>query len=364
MKKNLITATLIGVALLVWLLSGSLSESPTPLADTATSSVSPADAGMTRVRVARLNAEQRTLTRMLRGRTASKQLARVSAETHGRVISRPVERGDRVEAGALLCELAVDERAATVSEAEAALKRAEIEYRGALQLQDRNLLSEIRISQVAADREEAKSTLTRERLNLQRTRILAPFDGLVEELHVDVGDLASVGTVCATLINLDPLLIAANVSERDIDFIQVGSAVTARTSTNKRLTGTVSFVGSQSNDVTRTYPVEITVPNPDYSIRAGLTTVVNVPTKTVLAHRVSPALFTLNDDGVIGLRAVDQDNRVVFHAVDIVEDAADGAWVTGLPGVVRLITVGQEFVSRGQVVDVQDASAPPATASR
>jgi multidrug efflux system membrane fusion protein len=109
--------------------------------------------------------------------------------------------------------------------------------------------------------------------------------------------------------------------------------------------------------------MEITVPNPEYRIRAGLTTVVNVPTRTVLAHRVSPALFTLDDDGVIGLRAVDRDNRVVFHPVDIVEDAADGAWVTGLPGVVRLITVGQEFVSAGQTVDVQEARSPSATAS-
>jgi hypothetical protein len=44
------------------------------------------------------------------------------------------------------------------------------------------------------------------------------------------------------------------------------------------------------------------VPNPDYRLRAGLTTVVSVETETVLAHRVAPSLFTLDDDGVIGLR--------------------------------------------------------------
>jgi multidrug efflux system membrane fusion protein len=177
-----------------------------------------------------------------------------------------------------------------------------------------------------------------------------------------VGDLANVGSPCATLIALDPLLIVANVSERDIGYMSEGQNVVARTSTDRRVTGSVTFVGSDSDPTTRTYPLEITVPNPDYSLRAGLTTVVSVETATVLAHRVSPSLFALDDAGVIGLRGVDDDNRVVFYPVTVVEDAAEGAWVTGLPGVVRLITVGQEFVAAGEMVDVQMENSGPLAA--
>jgi hypothetical protein len=71
----------------------------------------------------------------------------------------------------------------------------------------------------------------------------------------------------------------------------------------------------------------------------------------VLAHRVSPALFTLDDAGSMGVRLIDQDNRVVFYAVEVIEDTAQGAWVTGLPSKVNLITVGQEFVLAGQRVE-------------
>ncbi|MFK8041629.1 efflux RND transporter periplasmic adaptor subunit [Congregibacter sp.] len=363
MKKNLIIATLIGVGLLLWLASGLFNAGPEPTLDTKTVALADQEQDLPRVRVRQFNAEQRTLTRILRGKTASKRIAKVSAETTGRVVARPVERGDRVEEGALLCELAVDDRRASVLEAESALSQAEIEYRGALELQDKNLLSKIRIAQVAAELESARAGLARQKLNLQRTRIVAPFAGVIETLHMDVGDLAAVGAPCATLIDLDPLLISANVSERDINYLSLGGSVTARTSTNEKLTGKVTFVGSVSDEITRTYPVEITVPNSDYRLRAGLTTVASVETETVLAHRVSPALFTLNDAGLIGLRAVDRDSRVVFHPVTIVEDAADGAWVTGLPGVVRLITVGHEFVSKGQEVDTLDDSLSPATAS-
>jgi multidrug efflux system membrane fusion protein len=364
MKKNLITATLIGTGVLLWLLSGLFADTPAPIEDTASSELIAPDHAPLRVRVTQFNAEQRTLTRILRGKTAVKRSAAVSAETSGRVIARPVERGDHVAPGDLLCELAVDDREAAVEEARADLARAELEYRGAQELKGKNLLSEIRIAQVAAELETARAALERAQLNLDRTRIVAPFDGVVETLSMDVGDLATPGAPCATLIDLDPLLISANVSEREIDFITVGSPVTARTSTDQRLRGEVTFVGSQSDPATRTYPIEITVPNPELRFRAGLTTVVSVETQTVLAHRVSPSLFTLDDDGVMGLRAVDRDNRVVFHPVTVVEDAVDGAWVTGLPGVVRLITVGHEFVSTGERVEVLDTSTPPATASR
>lgn len=364
MKKNFITATLIGVGIVLWLASGLFAsdDSQDKSADAQTLIASADEA--VRVRVAQFNAEQRTLTRILRGKTASKRTAQVSAEIVGRVIKRPVERGDRVLAGDLLCELALDDRAAIVKEAQANLSQAEIEYRGALELKDRNLLSEIRIAQVGAQLESARANLAKQQLNLTRTKIVAPFDGVVENLHMDVGDFATAGSPCATLIDLDPLLISANVSEQDVQLIDVGRPVSARTSTDQRLEGIVTFVGSQSENTTRTYPVEITVPNEDYSVRAGLTTIVSVEANTVLAHRVSTSLLTLDDAGIIGLRAVDQNNRVIFHPVTIVEDAVNGAWVTGLPGVVRLITVGQEYVAAGEIVEVEDTALPPATASR
>lgn len=363
MKKNFLTATLIGVGLLFWLLSGLFAERPAPMTDTRSAVVAGTSMERFRVRVARFDAQQRTLTRILRGKTESKRSAEVSAETGGRVVARPVQRGEQVTTGDLLCELALDDRAAVVARAEADLKRAELEQRGAEQLRERNLLSQIRIAQVGAELENARAEVERARLDLQRTRIVAPFDGVVESLHLDVGDLARVGSPCATLIALDPLLITASVSERDIDYLRVGQPVTARTSTDQRLEGAVTFVGSVSDPATRTYAVEITVPNPDYSLRAGLTTVVSVETATVLAHRVAPSLFTLDDAGIVGLRGVDGDNRVVFYPVRIVEDAPDGAWVTGLPGVVRLITVGQEFVAAGELVSVQEVDAGPVASS-
>ena len=256
----------------------------------------------------------------------------------------------------MLCEIAIDDRAALVTEAMATLTQAEIEHDGALALQGDNLLAEAQVAQSAARLESAKANLLRRELDLRRTKVTAPFSGVVETQPLVVGDLARVGDVCATLINLNPILVEVSVSERDVGALRLGEGASARTSNGEYVEGTITFVGSQSDDLTRTYLAEITIPNPDYEIRAGLTAVVELPGEAVKAHRVSPSLFTLNDAGVMGLRTIDRENRVEFYPVSILEDSPDGAWVTGLPERARLITIGHEFVAEGQVVEAQTTS--------
>ena len=352
MKKNLITASLFAVAITLWLLSGIFFKAPEEPVPTVQDQ-GLRGAPLVRVRTRQSLAQPRMLYQSLRGKTASKRSAAVAAETAGRVVARAVERGDWVAKGDLLCELAVDDRAANVQEARANLKQVQIEYEGAKTLKAKGLVSDSRIAQLEAQQEAASAALSRQELNLARTRITSPFSGVVETLPLNEGDFAQFGSVCATVVDLDPLLVTANVSEKDIHLMTEGQAVTAQTSSGETLEGAVSFVGNQSDEATRTYPLEITVPNPDFRVRAGLTAVINVRTREVRAHRVSPALFSLNDEGVLGLRSVDENDRVVFYPVEIVEDAIDGAWVTGLPDAVELITVGQEFVAAGQLVETE-----------
>ena len=263
--------------------------------------------------------------------------------------------------GDLLCQLALDDRQVALTQMQAALKEAEIEHEGSLKLNARGLQSQTAIARSEAALESARADARRAQLNLERTRIVAPFDGVVERLPLNIGDYAINGSLCATVIDLNPMLITADVTEAEVGYVELGTSVLGYTSVGKEIQGQMTFVGKQSDPLTRTYSVEATVENADYNVPSGLTTSVRIELNEVLAHRVSPALFTLNDAGVIGVRLVDQDNRVVFYAVEIIEDTAQGAWVTGLPSVVNLITVGQEFVLAGQLVEpiYVDAQANP-----
>ena len=79
-----------------------------------------------------------------------------------------------------------------------------------------------------------------------------------------------------------------------------------------------------------------------------------------MAAVLPQSVLTLDDDGVLGIRTVEAGNKVAFHPVTIIRDTREGVWVTGLPFSVNVITVGQEFVQPGQIVDAKTADGEPA----
>jgi len=300
---------------------------------------------------------------LVRGRTENKRSVDVRAETQGRVESRPVEKGSQVEAGALLCRLAVEDRNAALIEAREGLNQARTDFDGAQRMKAKGFQSDSDIARVRARLASAQASVERAKLAIARTYIRAPFDGIVEDTQAEIGDYLQPGAACATVIDLDPMLLVGRISERDVASLNVGSKASAVLGDNTTLEGEVSFIGRQSDTSTRTYPLEISIPNADYKIRSGLTAQVKVPVGEVKAHLISPALLGLDTAGNIGLRTLSDDDRVVWHNITILDDEGSGAWITGLPDVVRIITVGQELVIPGEQVEPIFEQAPAMPAS-
>ena len=372
MRTTYITAIAIAVALALWLYSGTLGEPefeghPTLAEANRTNAAAMEDRPAARVRARRINAVPRTKSLTIRGRTANKRTVTARSETTGRIVARPVERGTPVRAGDLLCKLSVEDRQAALVEAREALNQARIEYQGSLQLKERGFQSDTAIATTKARMAAAEADVHRSELALERTAVRAPFAGLVEETHVELGDYVTPGTGCATIVDLNPMLMAGRVPEKDVHHVELNQHASGRIADGRVLDGVITFVGSQSDDSTRTYPVEIQIDNADYSVRSGISAEISIPLSTVLAHQISPALLALDDEGRIGVRIVDSDNRVQFQVVEIVAEETGSIWVSGLPAATTLITVGQEMVVPGEAVDVtfeptgeMPASAPPA----
>jgi multidrug efflux system membrane fusion protein len=114
---------------------------------------------------------------------------------------------------------------------------------------------------------------------------------------------------------------------------------------------------------TRTFKVELAVPNPDNTIRAGLTSDIHLYADVVQVHTLSAGLLSLADDGTIGVKIVDNTDAVRFYPVEIAGSSPEGTHVTGLPNSIRLITVGQGFVTAGQKVNPVTVSSPESAAS-
>jgi multidrug efflux system membrane fusion protein len=84
-------------------------------------------------------------------------------------------------------------------------------------------------------------------------------------------------------------------------------------------------------------------------VRDGITAEITIKTKLVMAHKISPSILILNDNGKLGIRSV-EDNLVKFHNVTILEDSESGLWITDIPKNLELIVQGQGFVEDNQKV--------------
>jgi multidrug efflux system membrane fusion protein len=187
---------------------------------------------------------------------------------------------------------------------------------------------------------------------MARLEIAAPFAGLLESDTAELGSLLQPGGLCATLIGLDPVKIVGFVPETEVDRIEVGARAGARLVTGRELTGEVTFLSRSADPTTRTFRVEITVPNPDLSVRDGQTAEILVEADGAMAHLLPQSALTLDDDGTLGVRTVTQENAARFVPVTLLRDTINGVWVAGLPDEVAVIVLGQEYVTDGVPVEV------------
>ena len=182
---------------------------------------------------------------------------------------------------------------------------------------------------------------------IDRLKITAPFDGLLESDTAELGSLMQPGSLCATIIQLDPIKLVGFVPETDIDSVEVGSMAGARLASGREVVGTVTFVSRSADPTTRTFRVEVEAANADASIRDGQTAEIAIAADGTTAHLLPQSALTLNDDGALGVRLVAEGDVVEFVPVTLLRDTPEGVWVDGLADEVSIIVVGQEFVTDG-----------------
>ena len=356
MRATYIWAIAMAILIMAWLLSGVLTAEPPEINPSIeeqqlnNASVR-SDLVPTQVRVTRMNAVEKVRFETIRGKTQNKRTVAVRSEIDGKIVARNVEKGDTVIAGQVLCELAMEDRQSSLTEAKEAVTQAQLEYKGAQKLKARGYNSENAIASARAKLASTLTVLDRRELSIAKTQVKAPFAGSVEDVHMELGEYVMTGAPCATIVDLNPMLIVGRVSEKSILDIQTGIIAGGILTDGREVQGPITFLGQQSNAQTRTYSVEIEIDNSDLSLRSGITTEILIPVERVLAQKISPALFSLDDSRGYGIRLIDSDNIVTFYTVNIVAEDEDGVWVTGLPNVSDVITVGQELVVPGERVD-------------
>ena len=345
---------------------------------------------------------------VLRGQTEAARQVEVRSETSATVISPPLPSGTFIEAGQLLCKLdpgtrgalfaeaksrlaeansrlseaksRIPESRARVIEARARLDEANVNQNAAVKLSEDGFATDTRVkgadaavAAAEASVEAAKSGLSAAtsgilsaeagiesamagiaaaEKELSRLEITAPFKGLLEAKTAELGSLLQPGSLCATIIQLDPIKLVAFVPETEVNRIKMGAPAGSRLAAGgDEIRGVVTFLDHAADPTTRTFRVEIEVPNPDLTIRDGQTAEILIGASGTTAHLLPQSALTLNNDGALGLRVINAEGVVRFQTVQLLRDTVDGVWLTGLPEKLDVIVVGQEYVTAGVKVD-------------
>ncbi len=331
---------------------------------------------------------------IVRGETEAARQVNLLSETSGTVISQPLRRGAFVTTGQEMCTLdpgtreaslaeaqarlaearaRVPEAQARVIEAEARLQEALINDRAAERLSQDGFASDTRVASATAATQAARAGVEAAQSGLESSRagiesaaaavaaaereigkltIKASFDGILETDTAELGSLLQPGGLCATVIQLDPIKLVGFVPEVDVDRVKLGAAAGARLVNGREVTGEVAFVSRSADQTTRTFRVEVEVPNADLTIRDGQTVDMIIQAEGTRAHLLPGSALTLDDQGTMGVRIVDENTNAAFRPVTLLRDTIEGVWVSGLPDPVDVIVVGQEYVTDGVPVHV------------
>ena len=326
---------------------------------------------------------------ILRGETEAARFVEVRAETFGQVISEPLRKGSFVQKDDTLCKLdegtskaaladamarleeakaLIPQTEARLGEANSRLDEAQINFNAASKLSKGGYASETRVASAEAAMRSAEAGVatatagfesTRARIQsaeagvataekeIERLIITAPFEGTLETDTAEIGSLLQPGALCGTIIQLNPIKLVGFLPETDLSRVKLGAPVKAKFTSGQEMDGNVSFLSRSADTTTRTFRVEVNVPNDQLEIRDGQTVEIAIGSDGKKAHLLPQSALTLNDDGLLGIRFIDEESTTRFAAVKLEQDSKEGVWVSGLNDSVNVIIIGQEFVREG-----------------
>lgn len=310
------------------------------------------------VRVMRMTAAPHEAVVVVRGRTEALHQVDVRAEVDGVVSAIHFEKGDHVKAGQVLCELKINDRGARAAQASAVMAQAQKELEVARELYKEGFRSKTQMAQAQASFEAAKAGAATMDIQLANTKIKAPFAGIVDERYANLGDYMQVGNKCAMVVAPEPFLAVGTLSEELVGQVQPGNKVRVKLVTGEAVQGTVRFVATHADPTSRTFRLEVEIPNPNAKLKSGVSAeIMIVPNNLIPAVKISSGVLVLEDTGVVGVRVVDK-GVARFVPVQVISDGPEGMWIAGLPKVADVIVVGQEFVSNGERVKAEYEQKP------
>jgi membrane fusion protein, multidrug efflux system len=297
------------------------------------------------------------LTIRISGQTEADKRAELAARASGTITTLPFKQGERVKAGTVILAMDSEEKKIAVDAAAQLVSLRQAQADATEKLANKGNVAKLQLDASRSDLQGAQSQYEAVKAELERTQVIAPFDGIIDRINVENGASIQLGAPVATLLALDPIVATGEISERNLSSIKIGSPANIRLVNGDTASGTVRYISREATAATRTYRVEVAVSNPEAAIPAGMTAEIDLMSDPVKAIKLPRSAVTLNLDGALGVRTVNKDNKVVFLPVNLIDDATNAIILTGVTEDTKIIISGQDFVTDGETVTVVDPDA-------
>ncbi|WP_293264717.1 efflux RND transporter periplasmic adaptor subunit [Neptunomonas sp.] len=347
MNKSVLMAVAIVIVMAVWMASGMRGETTHAPVEEASSE----DQSLMKVKVKNSSANKVQQFVRVQGHVEAKRTIEIKVEIDGRVAALTANEGQRLQAGDKLLQISPDYRSAQLAEARALLKQRKSDLAASLKLKKRGLQSESRVFADQAAVQAAGAQLARVQHELRETRVTAPFDGVLNKRMVELGDYMQAGDVLGELVDDGTVKVTGQVPQHSVGRLEENQPVDVVLSNGQEMTGELSFISPVADSVTRSYRVEVQIPNPQHLRIIGLSATLLLPAGEELGHLLPGSVLGLNEAGNLQVKLVNDKNRVVDVVVEIIRTDTTGFWLTGLDKEIRIITIGQDFVATGEEVE-------------
>jgi RND family efflux transporter MFP subunit len=282
----------------------------------------------------------------------------VASEESGVVRSILVEKGTRVSAGQALVR--IDDRLLKAQHdqavSEAALARETFERQRRLWEED-SIGSELTFLRAKYAAETADANARALDTRLERTTIRAPFAGILDARLVEIGSTLSPGSPVVRIVDADPLKVLAGIPERYAGEVRTGAAAIVSFDNGRTVEAKASFVGTAIDEQSRTFPIEVVVPNEGGLLKPGMVANVRVSRGIQREAILVPRDAVMRvQSGYIVYVATERDGKWIAEARAVATGAGDAGRVVitdGLKAGEQVVVAGQQQVAGGDLIRVQ-----------
>jgi len=350
LNKSIMIAGGICLAITAWIASGQFIDGKTSQSDNTKLASHTKNQALPAVQVATIEARHVQQEVVIYGTAEPLRSVTLRAETEGRIFEKKITEGSRVRKGDIIATLAMRDREARLKEARASLMERKQTYQANQKLLKPGYAAARQVAEYKALLEAARARLAKIELEIENTKIRAPFDGILNEFKLELGDYADINMEIATVVDLSNLLVEVQITQRDISKIRIGAQAIVHLTAGQKVKGHVRYISTVASPNTRTFRAEIEIANLENRMSSGVSAEVKIQTGGIKAQLIPASALSVDDDGLIGVKFVSGNDRVIFRPVEIVQSDKEGFWVSGLPMKIQIITVGHGFVRHGQHV--------------